>query len=73
VQATTFGSLAVQLFNVKVFTSDRSHDGLQVTCRLDRRKYPTGRKVTDEEIKQVNLKKSKFHGEWNYTIHPSTQ
>src|ERR1700681_2336989 len=44
--------------------------GLQVTCRLDRRKYPTGRKVTDEEIKRVNLKKNRFHGEWNYTIHP---
>ena len=46
--------------------------GLQVTCRLDRRKYPTGRKVTDEEIKRVNLKKNKFHGEWNYTIRPLT-
>jgi hypothetical protein len=45
---------------------------LQVTCRLDRRKYPTGRKVTDEEIRRVNLKQNKFHGEWNYTIHPST-
>jgi len=46
--------------------------GLQVTCRLDRRKYPTGRKVTDEEIGRVNLQQNKFHGEWNYTIHPST-
>lgn len=46
--------------------------GLQVTCRLDRRKYPTGRKVTDEEIKRVNLKRNPFHGDWNYTIHPST-
>ena len=45
--------------------------GLRVTCHLDRRKYPTGRKVTDEEIRQVNLKKHKFHGEWNYAIHPS--
>jgi hypothetical protein len=45
--------------------------GLQVICRLDRRKYPTGRKVTNEEIKRVNLKQDKFHGEWNYTIHPS--
>ena len=45
--------------------------GLQVTCRLDRRKYPTGRKVTNQEIKRVNLKQDKFHGEWNYTIHPS--
>ncbi len=47
--------------------------GLQVTCRLDRRKYPTGRKVTDEEIERVNLKPHKFHGEWNYSIHPSTR
>jgi hypothetical protein len=46
--------------------------GLQVTCRLDRRKYPTGRKVTDEEIERVNLKRNTFHGDWNYTIHPST-
>jgi len=45
--------------------------GLQVTCRLDRRKYPTGRKVTNEEINQVNLKRNKFHGDWNYTIHPA--
>jgi hypothetical protein len=28
--------------------------------------------VTDEEMSRVNLKQSKFHGEWNYTIHPTT-
>ena len=44
--------------------------GLKVTCRLDRRKYPTGRKVTDEEMKQVNMKPDRFHGEWNYVIGP---
>lgn len=47
--------------------------GLKVTCRLDRRKYSTGRKVTDEEINRVNLTRSTFHGEWNYTIHPTAQ
>ena len=26
--------------------------GLLVSCRLDRQKYPTGRKVTDEEIRR---------------------
>ena len=45
--------------------------GLQVSCRLDRRKYPAGRKVTDEEIKRVNLERNSFHGDWNYIIHPS--
>jgi hypothetical protein len=49
---------------------DNATKGLHVTCRLDRRKYPTGRKVTDEEIKQVNLKPNTFHGDWNYIIHP---
>jgi hypothetical protein len=55
---------------VNLISRTTTAKGLQVTCRLDRRKYPTGRKVTDEEIKRVNLKQNKFHGEWNYTIHP---
>jgi hypothetical protein len=58
---------------VNLISRTTTAKGLQVTCRLDRRKYPTGRKVTDEEIKRVNLKQNKFHGEWNYTIHPSTR
>jgi len=44
--------------------------GLSVTCRLDHRKYPTGRKVTDEEMATVNIKPDAFHGEWNYVIRP---
>jgi hypothetical protein len=47
--------------------------GLTVTCRLDRRKYATGRKVSPEEMKQVNLRPNRFHGEWNYTIEPHSQ
>jgi Rhodopirellula transposase DDE domain len=44
--------------------------GLKVTCRLDRRKYPTGRKVSKEEMKAINLQPDRFHGEWNYVIRP---
>lgn len=44
--------------------------GLKVTCKLDRRKYPTGRKISDEEMKRVNVERNKFHGEWNYVIKP---
>jgi Rhodopirellula transposase DDE domain len=44
--------------------------GLKVTCRLDRRKYRTGRKVTASEMKQINLERQTFHGEWNYVISP---
>jgi len=45
--------------------------GLKVTCRLDRRKYPTGRKVTNEQMKRVHLEPDRFHGEWNYVIRPT--
>jgi Rhodopirellula transposase DDE domain len=44
--------------------------GLKVTCRLDRRKYPTGRKVTKDDMKALNLHPDTFHGEWNYIIRP---
>ncbi|MCX5647312.1 MAG: hypothetical protein NTZ17_21925, partial [Phycisphaerae bacterium] len=36
------------------------------------RKYPTGRKVTEAEMKRVNLERSTFHGDWNYTIRPQS-
>ncbi len=45
--------------------------GLKVTCRLDRRKYAIGRRISDEEMSQIRLVCSSFHGEWNYTIHPA--
>ncbi len=45
--------------------------GLTVTCRLDRRKYHTGRKVSNDEMKQVHLERDTFHGDWNYTIRPN--
>lgn len=55
---------------VKLIAHTTTAKGLKVTCRLDRRQYPTGRKVTDEEMAKINLEPDKFHGEWNYTIQP---
>ena len=46
--------------------------GLKVKCRLDRRKYPTGRKISDEEMRRVNVVRNTFHGEWNYVIKPNS-
>jgi hypothetical protein len=45
--------------------------GLKVTCRLDRRRYPTGREVSNAEMARVNLQRNTFHGEWNYVIKPN--
>ena len=58
---------------IKLIAKTTTAKGLTVTCRLDRRKYPTGRKVTKEEMQQLNLRRQKFHGEWNYVIKPRTR
>jgi hypothetical protein len=55
---------------VRLIAGTTTARGLKVTCRLDRRRYPVGRKVSDEEFTTVNLKTDPFHGEWNYTIRP---
>nr|HQI76183.1 ISAzo13 family transposase [Candidatus Latescibacterota bacterium] len=55
---------------VRLIAATTTAKGLSVTCRLDRRKYAVGRKVTDDEFAQINLRPHAFHGEWNYTIAP---
>lgn len=56
---------------VRLISATTTSKGLTVTCRLDHSKYPTGIKVTDEEMKTVRLSPQPFHGEWNYTISPA--
>jgi hypothetical protein len=55
---------------VRLIASTTTAKGLRVACRLDRRRYPAGRQVSNEEMAAVNLKPGRFHGEWNYTIQP---
>jgi Rhodopirellula transposase DDE domain len=47
--------------------------GLKVTAALDTGRYPTGIKVTDEQMNQLKdraLTPHAFHGSWNYTARP---
>lgn len=55
---------------VNLIAKTTTAKGLKVVCRLDRRKYPKGKKVTDAEMKKVNITRCTFHGEWNYVISP---
>ncbi len=55
---------------VRLISRTTTAKGLAVSCRLDRRKYPSGRKVTDEEMKMIRITPQAFHGEWNYVIRP---
>lgn len=55
---------------IRLISGTTTAKGLTVSCRLDRRKYPKGRKVTDEEMGRIRLAPQAFHGEWNYIIRP---
>jgi transposase len=55
---------------VNLIGSTTTKAGLSIRSELDEGSYPTGRKVTDEQIKGLSIRKEKFHGEWNYTILP---
>jgi len=55
---------------VRLIAHTTTAKGLSVTCRLDRRRYPSGKKVSDADFSAVNLRPHSFHGEWNYMIAP---
>lgn len=56
---------------VQLISATRTDEGLEVHCWLDKDDYHTGRKATDAEMSTIKLKPNKFHGEWNYEIHPN--
>ena len=55
---------------VNLIGSTTTESGLKVYTKLDAGTYQKGRKVTTQEIDDVNIQPSRFHGEWNYVIRP---
>ncbi len=56
---------------VQLIRATKTKAGLKVNCELDLRKYPTGRKFAKKDIEDLKIAHDDFHGEWNYTFHPS--
>ena len=69
-RATPLTSLEVVL---ELISHTSTKEGLVVTARKDSQTYPTGLKVSDEELGALNVVRDAFHGEWNYTIKPQAQ
>jgi hypothetical protein len=44
--------------------------GLTVRAALDTNTYPTGIKVSNEQMAALRIRPAEFHGEWNYTVKP---
>jgi biotin operon repressor len=54
-----------------LIASTTTEKGLKVKAKVDNTQYIKGRKISDEQLGEINLVKHDFHGEWNYTIRPN--
>jgi DDE family transposase len=45
--------------------------GLTVTATLDTGSYPIGIKISNREMAALPITRDEFHGDWNYTLHPT--
>ena len=54
---------------VNLIANTATRAGLKIRAALDRGRYPTGVPIADEEFAAVHLKRSGFHGDWNYAIY----
>jgi hypothetical protein len=58
---------------VNLISATTTRSGLSVHCELDTNKYPKAVVVSDEEMDAINIKRAKFHGDWNYIIRPNNR
>ena len=55
---------------VNSIAATTTRTGLTVRAELDPGSYPTGTEISDAQMAAVPLARHRFHGDWNYTIHP---
>ena len=54
----------------RLTASTRTPAGVRVRSELDEGAYPQEQEVSDDQMVELNLERHRFHGDWNYTIHP---
>jgi len=55
---------------VNLIGNTKRKAGLYIEAELDSNAYEIGIEVTDADLSAIQIKKDKFHGDWNYTISP---
>ncbi len=55
---------------VNLIGNTTNRGGLVVRARLDRRRYPIGKRVSAKELRELKIERADFHGDWNYMIKP---
>jgi Rhodopirellula transposase DDE domain len=58
---------------INTISAVTTRTGLRVTAMLDDSPCPTGTRISDQQVKDIeerHLTRHEFHGEWNYTVLP---
>jgi transposase len=55
---------------VELIGNTTTTTGLKIQTSVDKNHYEKGRKISDEDFESINIRRSKFQGNWNYTIRP---
>jgi hypothetical protein len=56
---------------IELLAAITTKTGLTVRSQLDERTYQAGIKITEDEMKQINITRNSFCPDWNYTISPN--
>jgi hypothetical protein len=56
---------------VNLIANTTTRSGLKIRAKLDARSYPTGKEIDDDDLARLNIRREKFHGEWNYAVAPA--
>ncbi len=55
---------------VDLIAATSTKSGLKVRAQIDSNLYPSGLKISDEQVAALNIQRDAFHGEWNYSLLP---
>jgi hypothetical protein len=55
---------------INLIGSTKTKKGLTIQTAVDMNSYAKGIKISDKEMKALDIKKNEFHGEWNYILRP---
>lgn len=58
---------------VNLIANTTTEADLEIQAVLDSGEYPIGIKISDKDMRDLNLEKHEFHGEWNYILHQNNR
>jgi transposase len=53
---------------INLIAATTTATGLAVKSKLDTNIYPAGLKISDQQMAELQLRRDKFHGDWNYSL-----